>query len=300
MFFRNLTMFTYPQLQLFDWQEGLQASVLKPVGPLEMCSAGFISPFGREEKELLSHEIGRCVWMAIGAEEKILPPAVVGNLLELKLLEIEERDGRRPGGRERKRIKDDLLHELLPRAFVRPTRTDLYLDHQRGVVFVDTSSRKTGEAAMSQLRNVVGSFPALPLNAEVSPRAILTSWVAGEPLPEGLSLGEECELRDPVEGGAIVRCQHHELRCDEVDLHLETGKQVTKLALVLDDHLSFVLGDDLIVRKLRFLDGALDQLDLGDEDGRRAELDTRFALQIGEVGRLYDLVREHFRLTTYA
>ncbi|HHA2634111.1 recombination-associated protein RdgC [Stenotrophomonas maltophilia] len=300
MFFRNLTMFTYPQLQMFDWQEGLQASALKPVGALEMCSVGFISPFGREEKELLSHEVGRCVWMAIGAEEKILPPAVVSNLLDLKLQDIEEQEGRRPGGRERKRIKDDLLHELLPRAFVRPTRTDLYLDHQRGVVFVDTSSRKTGEAAMSQLRNVVGSFPALPLNAEVSPRAILTSWVAGEPLPEGLSLGEECELRDPVEGGAIVRCQHHELRCDEVDLHLETGKQVTKLALVLDDHLSFVLGDDLIVRKLRFLDGALDQLDQGDEDGRRAELDTRFALQIGEVGRLYDLVREHFRLTTYA
>ncbi|WP_049485237.1 recombination-associated protein RdgC, partial [Stenotrophomonas maltophilia] len=176
MFFRNLTMFTYPQLQMFDWQDGLQASALKPVGPLEMCSAGFISPFGREEKELLSHEIGRCVWMAIGAEDKILPPAVVSNLLELKLLEIEEKEGRRPGGRERKRIKDDLLHELLPRAFIRPTRTDLYLDHQRGVVFVDTSSRKTGESAMSQLRNVVGSFPALPLNAEVSPRAILTGW----------------------------------------------------------------------------------------------------------------------------
>lgn len=202
--------------------------------------------------------------------------------------------------RHARRLKDDLLHELLPRAFIRPTRTDLYLDHQRGVVFVDTSSRKTGEAAMSQLRDVVGSFPALPLNAEVSPRAILTGWAAGEPLPDGLSLGEECELRDPVEGGAIVRCQHHELRCDEVDLHLETGKQVTKLALVLDDHLSFVLGDDLIVRKLRFLDGAVEQLQHGDEDGRRAEFDARFALQIGEVGRLYDLVREHFRLTTYA
>jgi len=69
---------------------------------------------------------------------------------------------------------------------------------------------------------------------------------------------------------------------------------------VLEDHLSFVLGDDLIVRKLRFLDGAVEQLQHGDEDGRRAELDARFALQIAEVGRLYDLVREHFRLTTYA
>jgi len=35
------------------------------------------------------------------------------------------------------------------------------------------------------------------------------------------------------------------------------GKQVTKLALIFEDNLSFVIGDDLIVRKLKFLDGAL-------------------------------------------
>ncbi|MEG2034215.1 MAG: aldehyde dehydrogenase family protein, partial [Janthinobacterium sp.] len=46
------------------------------------------------------------------------------------------------------------------------------------------------------------------------------------------------------------------------------------------------LGDDLIVRKLKFLDGALDQLEHIDEEGRRAELDARFALQSGEIRRL--------------
>jgi len=71
---------------------------------------------------------------------------------------------------------------------------------------------------MSDIRGMLGSFPAMPLNAEVAPRAILTAWIAGEPLPEGLSLGEECEMKDPAEGGAVVKCQHQELRCDEIDL----------------------------------------------------------------------------------
>lgn len=300
MFFRNLTMFAYPQLQMFDWQDGLEHVRLKPVGPLEQRSSGFVSPFGRDEKELLQHQLGAAVWLAVGGEVRLLPAGVVQDEVASRLEQLEEREGRTPGGRERKRLKDDVLHELLPRAFVQSNRTDLYLDHQRGIVFVDTSSLKAAEAVVSNLRAAVGSFPAMPLNAEVAPRFVLTSWVAGGELPDGLTLGEECELRDPCQGGAVVKCQHQELRCEEVERHLEAGKQVTKLALVLDDNLSFVLGDDLTVRKLKFLDGALDRLDNLDVDDRRAELDARFALQIGEVGRLYDLLKTHFRLTTYA
>ena len=113
-----------------------------------------------------------------------------------------------------------------------------------------------------------------------------------EGVPEGLSLGEECELKDAMEGGAVVKCQNQELQSDEIAKHLEAGKQVTKLALVLDDHVSFVLGEDLIVRKLKFLDGAVDQLENTEHDDLRAELDARFALMAGELKRLF-LVLEY-------
>ena len=54
---------------------------------------------------------------------------------------------------------------------------------RQGVIFVDTSSRKAAESVVSDIRHAIGSFPALPLNAEVAPRSILTSWIAGDPLP---------------------------------------------------------------------------------------------------------------------
>ena len=66
------------------------------------------------------------------------------------------------------------MHELLPRAFVRPGRTDALLDLEHGLCVVDTSSRKSGENVVSEIRHALGSFPALPLNAEVAPRAVLT------------------------------------------------------------------------------------------------------------------------------
>ena len=297
MFFRNLTLFRFPTtLDFSQLEELLPEMQLKPVGALELSSRGFVSPFGRNEPEL-SHRIGEALWLTVGGEDKILPSAVVNDLLGKKLAEIEEKEGRKPGGRTRKRIKEDLVHELLPRAFVKPSRTDALIDLEHGFVAVDSSSRKNSEEFVSQIRGALGSFPALPLNAEVAPRNILTGWIAGEPLPEGLALGEECELKDAMEGGAVVKCQHQDLQGDEIAKHLEAGKQVTRLALTLDDHLSFVLGEDLVVRKLKFLDGAVDQLENTEREDLRAELDARFALLSGEVKRLFVVLESAFKLS---
>lgn len=297
MFFRNLTLFRFPtSLDFSNLDAQLAQAPLKPVGPLEMNSRGFINPFGRSE-EVASHRVGDAIWVSVGGEDKILPGAVVNDLLARKLDEIEAKEGRRPGGKTRKRLKDDLLHELLPRAFVKPSRIDALLDLKAGFIAVDASSRKSAENVVSELRGVMGSFPAMPVNAEVAPRAILTGWIAGEPLPEGLSLGEECEMRDPIDGGAIVKCQHQQLRCEEIDKHLEAGKQVTKLALTLDEHVSLVLGEDLIIRKLKFLEGAVDALENGGNDDLRAELDARFVLMSAEVRRLFFVLEGALKLS---
>lgn len=297
MFFRNLTLFRFPvSLDLSDLDTRLADVPLKPVGALELSSRGFVSPFGRDA-EALSHRVDDALWLTVGGEDRLLPAAVVNDLLAKKLADIEHREGRRPGGRARKRLKEDLVHELLPRAFVRPTRTDAMLDLGHGLCLVDTASRKSAEAVVSDLRHALGSFPALPLSAEVAPRAVLTGWIAGEPLPEGLRLGEECELKDAAEHGAIVKCQRQDLQGDEIARHLEAGKQVTRLALVLDDHVSFVLGEDLVIRKLKFLDGAVDQLEGTGQEDIRAELDARFALMAAELKRLFTVLEKALKLS---
>lgn len=297
MFFRNLTFFRFPSSHDFSQLDALlPEAALKPVGPLELSSSGFVSPFGRGE-DALSHRIGDAIWLSVGSENKILPGSVVNDLLAQKVAEIEDKEGRKLGGRARKRLKDDLLHELLPRAFVKSSRTDALLDLEHGFLAVDSSSRKSAEAVASEIRRALGSFPAIPPNAEVAPRSILTGWIGGEPLPDGLALGEECELKDAMDGGAVVKAQNQELISDEIAKHLEAGKQVTKLALVLDDHVSFVLGEDLVVRKLKFLEGAVDQLESTEREDLRAELDARFALLAGEVRRLFLVLESALKLS---
>src|SRR5688572_22408209 len=297
MFFRNLTLFRFPTTtKLDELNTGLGECLLKPVGPLELSSRGFISPFGRGDDEL-SHTRGDATWLAVGGEDKILPGSVVNDMLAKKLAETEQKEGRKPGGRTRKRIKDELITDLLPRAFVKPSRTDALIDLGHGVVAVDTSSRKSGENVVSEIRRALGSFPALPLNAEIAPRTVLTGWVAGEEMPEGLSLGDECELRDPIDQGAVVKVQRMELQSEEITKHLESGKQVTRLALTLDDHVSFVLGEDLVVRKFKLLDGAVDELESTEREDLRAELDARFVLMAGEFKRLFTVLEGALKLS---
>jgi recombination associated protein RdgC len=299
MFFRNLTVFRFdPALKkAFDEIEAtLDEFRLKPVGPVEPMSRGFVSPFGRD-RPALSHRVGAGLWLTLGGEDRLLPSSVVNEELQRKLAQMEEQQGRKPGGRARKRLKEDIVHELLPRAFVRPSRLDAWLDMDLGVVAVDSSSRKAAEGFVTELRHALGSFPALPLNAESSPRALMTGWIAGEPLPEGFAIGDEAELRDPIDGGAVVKYQRQELHGDEIRQHLEAGKQVSRLALSFDEHVSFVLGEDLVLRKLKFLDGAVEDLENSERESLEAELDARFALMSAELAKLFVALERALKLS---
>lgn len=294
MFFRNLTLFRYPTSindSFEDLEEKLAEHVLKPVGPLELSSRGFVSPLGRGE-QALSHRVAEALLLTLGSEDKLLPGSVVNAVLSEKLDHIRESEGRNPGGRERKRIKDEVLTDLLPRAFSRPSRCSGYLDLGLGWCVIDTSSRKNAEAFVTAIREALGSFPAVPVNAETSPRALMTAWIDGEPLPEGFVLGDECELRDPVDAGAIIKCRRQELSAEEVREHLKCGKQAFQVALVFEERISFVLGEDLVIRKLKFLEAATEALEQGERDTQRDEIDAVFALMSGELRVLLKRLEE--------
>jgi recombination associated protein RdgC len=299
MFFRNLTLFRFSAAVAADLDKldaALERHRLRPCGPLEMATRGFVSPLGRDE-QALSHGMGAFTLVAVGAEEKLLPAVVVNEELSRKVRKIAEDEDRRVGGRERKRIKAELLDTLLPRAFVRPTRLAAYADRKHGWLVLDTASRKAAETTLTALREALGSFPAVPLAPEQTPRQVMTEWLTSGQLPAGLALADECELRDPTSaGGAVVRCRHQELESDEIREHLRGGKQVFQRGLSFDGRLGFVLGEDLVLRKLRFFDVVTDELADTQSESAAAEIDARFALMTLELERLLGKLEEWFGL----
>lgn len=310
--FRNVTFYRFPKsladslrLMAFrgDLQDDLAASPAKPCGPLELQSRGWVSPYG-DGSAAMFQQSGDCILLTLGGEDKVLPASVVNDQLWRRLAEVEQRDRRRLGGKARKRLKEDLIHELLPRALCKPYRLAGYLDLQDCFLAVDTASRSAAEAFVSHLRHALGSFPALPLSAEADPRKVLTEWVRfgtqwGEVNDWGeLRVDDSATLEVAASDCGKVTLSRLEITGDEVQNHINAGMQCTRLGLTLDDRLSFTFGDDLIVRKLKLLDAALDSLDSVEREDLRAELDARFALLSGEVRHLFRTLAGPFKFST--
>lgn len=297
MFFRNLFIYTLPEIATLTdeaLEAALQSAALRPVGALAMQSRGFVPPLG--ESGALLQRIEHSIWLCLGGEDRILPAAVVQRECQLKIAELEQAKGHPLGKRARAQLKQETLDTLMPRAFVKPSRLNAVINRKQSFIAIDTASAKAAEALVSKLREALGSFPALPLQAEQAPRSILTQFLVGQELPEHWQLGEECELQDPAEKGALVKCLRHDLGSEEVQSHLSAGKQVSRLAVLFDAHLAFVLGDDLVLRKFKLLAGAVDGIENADADSLQDELMARFALFSAELEAFYASFRQALKL----
>ena len=125
---------------------------------MEMATHGFVPPLG-PDAEALTHGIGDSLLVTVGSEDKLLPSSVVNEELSRKVRKLAEAEGRRVGGRERKRLKQETLDELLPRAFSRPSRLQVWLQRKLGWAVFDTSSRKAAEQALTTLREAWAASP---------------------------------------------------------------------------------------------------------------------------------------------
>lgn len=280
MLFKNATIFRLDRdsaraLDSKAAPEAIKRRALKPCGKLEIGTQGWVSPYGRGEDALLV-AYGAQQLLALGKEDKLLPRTVINVEVANQIDALAEKRGRPVGGRERRRITEEVIHSLLPQAFVKPSRVYGYVDAKAEVLVIDTASRKAAEGFIAVLRESLDGFHAVPFDADETPRSVMSGWLTGTKLPKGLALGGECELKDPVDQGAVVRCQRQDLESDEVREHLKSGKLVTRLGVVVDGQVSLVVGEDLVLRKLRFLDTAAESTEGDAREGVVAEIDARF------------------------
>lgn len=289
MWFRNARVFrlTKPfDISAEELEEKLSADAFKPCGPQETARQGWVPPLGKHG-ELLVHSANGYHLIALRKEEKILPGPVIKDAVEDKAEAIEIEEGRKVRRKEKEEIKEQVMLEMLPQAFSRNRRCFAYLAPKDGVLVVDAGSAKQAEDLASTLRTSLGSLPVRPPALEQSPIFTFTGWLNETiDLPGMVVLGDECELKDPAEDGGVVRCKGLNLKADEIRNHLEAGMEVTKLALTWDDNVSFILDEEMGIRRLKFGETLQDQLDDVDVDDAVAKFDAAFTLMTLELSKL--------------
>ncbi|HIP52889.1 MAG TPA: recombination-associated protein RdgC [Chromatiales bacterium] len=296
MWFRNLQLYrlTKPFEQSAEaLHDALQEGAFRHCGALEYNTMGWYPPLGGEDAPLV-HAANGCLMLCARREERILPSAVIKEAVDERVEKIRADEGRDPGRRERREMRDDIEQELLPKAFTRSNRLYAYIDPRKHWLVVDASSAKRAEELITLLRETLGTLPVRPLKVEHAPADLFTRWVHGD-LDSGLfQLGDECEMRSPLEGGAIVRCRHQELASEEIRTHLDAGKQVVKLALEWNERISFLLDEELAIKRLRFPDLMLEEAAESGAEDEAARFDAEFALMTLELDRFLTSLVETF------
>jgi recombination associated protein RdgC len=248
---------------------------------MEFASYGWVPPLGRTTKALCHSVNGRFL-VCTRREEKIMPASLIAELLADKVAEIEEQQMRKVVRREREALREEIVDQLLPQALTRSKLTYAYVSPRDGWLVVDTASLAVAEALLVLLRQSLGSLAVVPPAVKEAPASVFTGWLK-DAMPSELTLGNECELHDPVEDGGVVRCRRQDLSADEIQAHLAAGKQVVRVSITWRERLALVLGDDLSVKRLRFEDIVQEQRDNIEGDDEVAQFDADFALMTLEL-----------------
>ncbi|WP_031434503.1 recombination-associated protein RdgC [Methylomarinum vadi] len=296
MWFKNLAVYRFTEpftTSVDEFEEKLQEKRFRPCGSHDESSLGWTAPLGKGAEQLV-HAANGFFMVALKKEEKVVPAAVVNEMLQEKIDDIEEREARKLARKERTRIKDELIFELLPKAFAFSRKTYAYIDPKGGWIVVDAAAAKKAEDLLSTLRQCLGSLPVVPLNTAENPVAIMTDWLMNQTSPGDISIEDECELRSQSDEGAIVRCKRHDLTLPEIKNHLDNDKQVIKLALNWADRLSFLLDEHLAVKRLKFLDLIQDQVADIDAGTDVERFDADFSIMTMELANFLPRLVELF------
>lgn len=246
-------------------------------------SAGWVAPRGQTHGALAEQVAGQTL-LLLRIERKAVPASVVKTLLEERLQQIETETGRRPRGKRAGELKDDIVLELLPRAFAKRSHMRVWLDVKARRLLVDSASLKQAETLLPRLVELLGAGVRLSLlRSAIAPAAAMAEWLRNCEAPAGFSIDRDCALQQPDSDKASVRYARHPLDIAELAAHIEQGKLPTQLALTWNSRVSFVLTDGLALKRIKLLDTALEG---ADAQSRADDFDADMALSTGELRAL--------------
>mgnify|MGYP002145316666 CR=1 FL=1 len=266
---------------LTQMEQALDAERFVPCGASQEKSVGWVEPRGEAHGSLIEAVSGQRI-LKLKIETRGVPGSVVTRKTKERCAHIEATEGRKPGKKETKEIKEGVKLSLMPMAFSKESSVWVWMDPQAHLLVMDAGSQAKADEVVTML---VKSFAGLSLaliNTEMSPQSAMASWLMDQEPPSGFSVDRECELKAADESKAVVRYVRHPLDTDEVKQHVESGKLPTRLALTWEGRVSFSLTETLQLKKIAFLDVVFEATSTEKDEG----FDADVAIATGELRKL--------------
>ncbi len=241
-------------------------------GLSEEKSIGWTEPRGEPHGPLVETVAGQFI-LKLMIEARVLPGSVIARKAKDRVAQIEASTGRKPGKKETRDIKDDLRRELLPQAFTKQSTVAVWIDPAAKRLVIDASSTARADEVVTMLVKCLEGFTVTLINTATSPAVAMAQWLTTQEAPAGFSVDRECELKAADESKAVVRYSRHPLDIKEVQAHIESGKQPTRVAMTWNSRVSFVLTEAMLIKKVAFLDVVLEGASGGSSVGGKGKDD---------------------------
>lgn len=255
MWFKQLSIYPLNKENLPDLDtlaDKLNDAAFKPCMGLDWDSIGFASPVSFSPEMVFP---AQNTWrIALKKEEKVLPAAVVRDILDEKINEIREIEGRNVGRKEKMELKETITDDLLPRAFTKSGKTEAIIDTQHGLLLINQANSNRAEMLLTKLRDALGGLEAKLPRTQQSPGSLMTEWLLNGAAAGHFELDSDCELKGLGDAAPVVRISHQDLTAEEVINLVKNGKIVTQLGLCWQDRVRFVLTQDFTLKRIQFLD----------------------------------------------
>lgn len=280
MIFKNAHVFRLSgnvELDGHTLSELLAGHAFVPCSGIRPSSFGWVPPVAEGS---LVHEVAGNQLVCAKREDKVIPGSALADILAEKIARLESLEDRPVRAKEKQRLKEDALAELLPRALPKSKQIFGYLSPAEELLVIDTASAAEAELFLNCLRESIGSLKVMPPQVKAKPADTFTHWLKSRKLPENFSLGDQCDLID-LEDGSTVSCRRQDLATSEVRNHLDAGKICTRLSLVWHGDLKVTIDKDLVLRQIKVLSSD----DAADDENPIAQLDAAFVNMSLELSR---------------
>ncbi|AJQ93041.1 recombination-associated protein RdgC [Gynuella sunshinyii] len=297
LWFKNAQVYTLSDSFEFDEttaEEQLQQHLFGPCQKQQTVSLGWVPAI--PDTDALIHRSGNNYLLCVKRQERLLPGAVVNEVLAEKVEAIQLNEDRRVGSKERQTLKDEVIFELLPQAFLRSTLNYVFLNPVKKLLIVNVASDKRSDEVTAFMRDSLGSLPVKMLSSDCQPAPVLTSWLENpETAPEQVLLLPDLELSYSHNPDIKVRLKNLELESDELQMHLSEGALVQQIALSWQERIDCVINHKAQIKRLRFADLLTEQAlnDAGDD--KASQFDASFTIMAEMLVQLVEDIRHWFQ-----
>lgn len=256
--FKNASVYTITKpltMECYDLQE----VAFKPISGMQTESMGFVAPRGFAADDL-APRIEHFTLLSVKTETKILPAQAVNKRLAEKAAKIEAEEGRNMYRKERLALREEIIFDMLPKAFTKERLTAVLIDYKNSLVFIDTTSESHAGSILNLLREALGSLAVIPLVGGVLnvPQHVMTSRLVNDQQFVG-EYGTKLKL-----AGIIDKTTHtyrNELiDCEEIIAFIKAGMMVEEVELI-GPFITCTVTDSLRLKSIKLSDDSQLMLD---------------------------------------